>query len=158
MGHYILVLYIQKKGRYHQRYGMVTGQNVNIISLQERDEIKRSEHMARDDYFVIVYRILAYLYVCLKEGKEPDIAYISSDSPALKINQNYWEYIFRHLLADGYLEGVALVPVVGRTVPEIKVGSNVTITPKGIEFLQNNSTMSRAKDFLKTLKETIPGI
>jgi len=114
--------------------------------------------VARDDYFVVVYRILAYLYACLKEGKDPDIAYISPDSPAIKISQNYWEYIFRHLLADGYLEGVAFVPVIGRAVPEIRIGSNVMITPKGIEFLQNNSTMSKAKDFLKTLKETIPGI
>lgn len=114
--------------------------------------------MARDDYFVLVYRILAYLYACLKEGQEPDIAYISHDSPALKISRNYWEYIFRHLLADGYLEGVSIVPVIGRTVPEVRISSDVMITPKGIEFLQGNSAMSKAKDFLKTLKETIPGI
>lgn len=49
--------------------------------------------MARDDYFIIAYRILAYLYVCLKEGVQPDISYISADSPAIGINESYWEYI-----------------------------------------------------------------
>lgn len=114
--------------------------------------------MARDDYFVLVYRILSYLYACLKEGQEPDITYLSPGSPALEISPNYWEYIFRHLYSDGYLEGMALVPVAGRMAPQVKVGSSLMITPKGIEFLQDNSAMSRAKDFLKTLKETIPGI
>lgn len=114
--------------------------------------------MARDDYFVLAYRILAYLYACLREGCEPDMAYLSPDSPALKISQNYWEYIFRHLYIDGYLEGMSLVPVTGRITPQVKLGASLMITPKGIEFLQNNSAMNKAKDFLKTLKETIPGI
>ena len=28
--------------------------------------------MAKDDYFVLVYKILAYLYTVLKEGRSPD--------------------------------------------------------------------------------------
>ena len=28
--------------------------------------------MAKDDYFVLVYKILAYLYTILKEGRHPD--------------------------------------------------------------------------------------
>lgn len=28
--------------------------------------------MEKDDYFVVVYKILAYLYVILKEGRHPD--------------------------------------------------------------------------------------
>lgn len=37
--------------------------------------------MAKDDYYVIVYKILAYLYDCLKQGEEPQsnmIAYNGS--------------------------------------------------------------------------------
>ena len=113
--------------------------------------------MAKDDYYVIAYRILAYLYACLKEGTHPDMSYIKADSSAISINQNYWEYIIRHLCDDGYLEGVTLVRVVGQETPGIKM-LNPMITPKGIEFLQNNSAMAKARDFLKTVKETIPGL
>ena len=113
--------------------------------------------MARDDYFVIAYRILAYLYVCLKSGEKPDISYVSANSEALQISQNYWEYIIRHLYEDGNLEGVSLMPVVGRGSPGIRM-NEIMITPKGIDFLQNNSSMAKAKNFLKTLKEIVPGL
>ena len=96
-----------------------------------------SERMAKDDYHVIAYRILAYLYECLKEGNYPDIKYISHDSEAVNINLNYWEYIIRHLYADGYIEGVFLGNVVGRKTPMIKF-EDLAITPLGIEYLQDN--------------------
>jgi hypothetical protein len=114
--------------------------------------------MAKDDYFVIAYRILAYLYACLKAGETPDIDYISADSKAINISLNYWEYVMRHLYNDGYIEGVDLVPITGRKTKAVRVSDEITITPKGIEFLQENSSMSKAKEFLKTLKETIPGL
>ena len=114
--------------------------------------------MAKDDYFVIAYRILAYLYECLKVGEQPDTGYIQAQSEVLDISQNYWEYIMRHLYEDGCIEGVLLIPVIGRDAPAVKVSRSVMITPKGIDFLQNNSAMGRAKEFLKTLKETIPGL
>ena len=28
--------------------------------------------MAQDDYFVIVYQVLKYLYECLKKGEKPE--------------------------------------------------------------------------------------
>ncbi len=114
--------------------------------------------MARDDYFVVAYRILAYLYACLKEGEQVDVDYILPESPALNINRDYWEYIICHLYEDGYLEGVSLLNVIRKRTPAIKLTDRVMITPKGIEFLQNNSAMAKARDFLKTLKETIPGL
>lgn len=119
---------------------------------------KEGENMTKDDYYVIAYRILAYLYACLKAGEQVDISYIAAQSAAINISQNYWEYIIRHLYEDGYIEGITLMPVTGRETKAVKVGQNVMITPNGIDFLQNNSAMSKAKEFLKTLKETIPGL
>lgn len=114
--------------------------------------------MARNDYFVIAYRILAYLYACLKEGKPADISRLNEDSEDLNIAYGYWEYIFRHLYESGYVEGVSLLPVTGRQMPAVKIGRCIMITPKGIEYLQENSTMSKAKKFLKELKSTTPGL
>lgn len=111
--------------------------------------------MAKDDYFVLAYRILTYIYACIKSGVEPDIQEISFTS--LDISEYYWEYIIRHLYQEGYVEGVVTVPVIGRRTPKLDI-SNMLITPKGIEFLTENSSMKKAKDFLKTIKEIIPGL
>lgn len=112
--------------------------------------------MAKNDYFVLAYRILIYLYACLKDGGTPDISVISAEE--LKINDIYWEYVMRHLYTDGFIEGVTLVPMIGRKTPAIKISESIMITPEGIDFLQSNSAMSKAKEFLKTLKEIIPGM
>ena len=50
--------------------------------------------MARDDYHVIVYQILAYLYQCLKKGNPVDISMLKPGSLFLKeLNEHYWAYI-----------------------------------------------------------------
>ncbi len=36
--------------------------------------------MARDDYHVIVYQILAYLYQCLKKGEAVEAAALEANS------------------------------------------------------------------------------
>lgn len=114
--------------------------------------------MAKDDYHVLAYRILAYLYACLKDGTKPDLNYLSYDSKVFNIAESYWEYIITHLYEDGLVEGIYLIPMSGRSNPGIKYDTNFMITPKGIEFLQNNSSMNRAKEFLKTIKEVVPGL
>ncbi|MCD7773500.1 MAG: YjcQ family protein [Ruminococcus sp.] len=110
--------------------------------------------MAKNDYFVIAYRILAYLYACLKSDVKVDTDEISPER--LNINLRYWLYILEHLQNDGYIEGVYIGKLLGG-MPSVKL-EDIAITPSGIEFLQNNSTMAKAKNFLKTLKEIIPGL
>ena len=55
--------------------------------------------MAKDDYFVIAYRILSYLYVCFKAGERPDMDCISAD--VLHISTGYWFNIMRSLTEEG---------------------------------------------------------
>lgn len=59
--------------------------------------------MARDDYYVIVYQILAYLYTQLKAGEPVDPKLLQHDSMYLNINETYWLYIMEHLLEEGYV-------------------------------------------------------
>ena len=40
--------------------------------------------MAKDDYFVIVYQILSYLYQRLKNGEPVDPAFLQHDGPLSK--------------------------------------------------------------------------
>lgn len=111
--------------------------------------------MAKNDYFVVVYRLLAYLYDCLKKDKKPDWEYMMYETKQFPVNETYFVYIFEQLLGCGYIEGVLVFPQNGYC--GIK-DCGIRITPKGIEFMQDHTCMKRAAQFLKSLKESIPGI
>jgi hypothetical protein len=110
--------------------------------------------MAKDDYFVIAYRLLKYLYDCLKKGKPPDMKTIGADF--FEIEAAYWEYILRHLYLDSYLEGVTLFSVAGRSAPVVKISHNFGITPKGIQYLEENSLFQKIKSAVKDIAEILP--
>lgn len=113
--------------------------------------------MARDDYFVIVAKILDYLYRCLKKGVAPDPERLSPD--ALEINESYWNYIFYNLAEDGYIIGVSARKLMGNPDMQVKIQyGGLKITPQGIEYLTENSTIKKALQTLKTIKDLIPFI
>lgn len=109
--------------------------------------------MARNDFHVITYRILAYLYDCMKEGMQPDESVISPE--ALGIGKSYWTDVMLMLADEGFIAG-AFTDVQGH--PAYRGIRSVKITRAGIEFMQENSGMQRAWKFLKGLKESIPGL
>ena len=59
--------------------------------------------MAQDDYFVIVYKLLKYLYDCLKKGTKASEEILTPEF--FGINEDYWEYIIRNLYQEGYVDG-----------------------------------------------------
>ena len=85
--------------------------------------------MAKDDYYVIVYKILAYLYMQLKNGENINPDFIKNDVFLFMINERYC------------------------TISDIE---NSQITPKGIDYLCNNSLFEKAKFFLKEIKDITP--
>lgn len=113
--------------------------------------------MAKDDYYVIVYKILAYLYENLKAGKENDPTMLMYDGGLFNINRKYWAYIFENLANDGYIAGVEQAEIgdgyyLKAQFPTCK------ITPKGIGYLCENSLVEKAKNFLKDVKDMTPFI
>lgn len=114
--------------------------------------------MAKDDYFVLAYKFLRHLYDCLKEGRQPDRDYLKAGTKDFPIGEEYWEYLVRNLASEGMIEGVALLPVLGSPDPRIKIMSGPRITPKGIEYLQDNNMMKKAANFLKGVKDMTPGL
>lgn len=110
--------------------------------------------MARNDYHVLAYRILAHLYDCVRNGRKIDPDAISAE--ALGIEHSYWVYILRTLREAGHVNGGWQGDTLGGG-PAIRLDL-LEITPDGIEYMQQNSTMSKARDFLRTLKETVPGL
>lgn len=113
--------------------------------------------MAKDDYCVIVYQILSYLYQQLKKGKDIEVSLIQNDSKYLQINKRYWEYVITNLLKDGFIRGIVVEETIDGEV-DIYNLDKCEITPKGIEYLTDNSTIEKAKQFMKDLKNIIPFI
>ena len=114
--------------------------------------------MAKNDYFLLVYRVLAYLYECVKQGQRPDPEYLTHDTKHFPVNEIYWSYVITNLCQDGYMEGIQLVPILGRKEFGIKGMADIQITPKGIEYLQENSMMKKAAKVLKELQDLAPGL
>lgn len=51
-----------------------------------------------------------------------------------------------------------MIPILGEQNKGIKLTEQLAITPKGIEYVVDNSAMQKAKNFLKELKEIVPGV
>lgn len=113
--------------------------------------------MAKDDYHVIVYKILAYLYVQLKNGEIIDKKCLMHDSILFNINYRYWAYIMKNMLEQGYIKGITVTKSWGSDVI-IDGLEYCEITPLGIEYLCDNSFMEKAKQFMKDVKEITPFI
>lgn len=114
--------------------------------------------MAKDDYFVLVYRFLSYLYACLKSGERPSWEYLNYGTKDFPIGEEYWNYLLEHLIDDGLVEGLVKVRCIGVKDGFKEMPDGVKITPRGIEYLQENSAMKRAAEFLKSIKEIVPGL
>ena len=104
--------------------------------------------MAKDDYFVIVYKILTYFYECLKAGKKPQAEDYAATCEMFSIPQTYWLQIMRELIEAGYLRDIHIVSVHGGF--GIKAVPTSSITMKGVEFLQTNSGISKARELFQS--------
>lgn len=113
--------------------------------------------MSKDDYYVIVYKILAYLYVQLKKGESVEGEMLMYDGDLFQINRTYWVYIFENLSKDGYITGLSNITV-GNGYYLKEQFPNCKITPKGIDYLCENSLAEKAKQFLKDIKDITPFI
>lgn len=113
--------------------------------------------MAKDDYFVLVYKIPAYLYTVLKEGRSTDAKMLQYDSTLLGVNEPYWAYIMENLQAQGYITGLTVVAAWGG-VRSISNLERCQITPDGIAYLFENNLLAKAKELLKDVKAMTPFI
>lgn len=111
--------------------------------------------MAKNDYFVIVYQILSYLYERLKKGEAIEPEKLMYNSSMLNINDKYWAYIISNMVEQGFIKGIHNAEVAnGYYIAEQLSGCQ--ITPAGISYLCDNSFIKKAKQFLKDVKEITP--
>ena len=114
--------------------------------------------MAKDDYHVIVYQILSYLYQQLKSGAPVDEQMLSAEA-LFGINEKYRGYILKNLLNDGYVTGFVAKEskyINQQTSLHFLNLDECEITPKGIEYITDNSFLNKAKEFFKDVKSMAP--
>ena len=110
--------------------------------------------MAKDDYFKVAYAILSELKEAKKNGKIIDTSLISPER--FGINDSYWLDIIEGLLEKGYAKGVSIQgSKTGRITTPIK---ELEITPEGMEYLRDNSTMKKIGKFAHEVKDLFPRI
>lgn len=108
--------------------------------------------MAKNDYHVIVYYILSYLYHCLKMGETPQAETLSLFNYPAEIPETYGNFIYMELSRHGFISGAVWgqVPVAGKGwVKVLKSLAGLQITAEGIDYLENNSTMVKTWEKLK---------
>lgn len=112
--------------------------------------------MVKDDFHVIAYRILRYLYDCLKKGQDPDTDLIIAEK--YEINERYFQTIIGQLFENGYISGVIAVPMMKVNYTPYKITSSISITMQGIEYLTDNAFLAKAQKFFKMAKDSVPFI
>ena len=118
--------------------------------------------MASNDYFVVIYYILKYLYECMKSGVKPDEDVLNLSKYKVKLNDEYIKTIYKNIYKDGYIDGLNIVSVPRLGSDEntefIRDYKEIRITSKGIEFLTDNSMMAKAKEFIKDFGSLLPWV
>lgn len=110
--------------------------------------------MAQDDMHVIMYKVLTYLYECMKRGKDPDKEMLQSYGPLFGgVPERYWTAIWLEMADKGFVMGIVKSPY-DNAVHVVVDSPRVTF--EGVEFLNENSMMAKAKEFLKETKSIIP--
>ena len=107
--------------------------------------------MAQNDMYVVMYKILCYLYECMKQDTSPKADEFSH--VALGIPERYWCDIMGELFRRGFITGVTIAPH-GEAVTVMT--SRPRVTMEGVEFMQENSMMAKARKFLVDTKSALP--
>lgn len=91
--------------------------------------------MAKDDMLVVIYKILTYLYQCLKDGVNPNV---NQAQKLCDINPVYWNAVIDDCIDRGFIK----VPMQS---PFLKEYRDLRITSLGVEYLEEAKPMNKIK-------------
>lgn len=104
------------------------------------------------DNFKIMYKILRQLEKNMGNEKF-DVRIISPKS--LKVSFEKWEQLLILMQEEGYIKGLVIARDLEQKYKHICEPVNPQITVCGLEYLAENSFMSKAKEMLKLTGEII---
>lgn len=103
------------------------------------------------DNFKIIYRILRILEKAM-DLEEFDSSQISPE--LLKVSEVRWCNLMEMLSDEGYIKGIKIARSVDGQI--LVSRSNIRITLKGLEYLNENSFMKKAANLAKGVSDFIP--
>ena len=110
--------------------------------------------MAKDDYDVIVYKILVYYYACLKRRITFDKK-VFEETVMKEINQSYFNTVLYFMKEEGLITGLVFANVWGGEHILVTSLDRAEITPDGIHYLKDNSKMKAVGEHLKEAVDVI---
>ena len=113
--------------------------------------------MAKDDYDMIVYKVLVYLYACLKRKIVFD-KLVFLKTVADGIDEEYLSSVLRLMSMEGLIEGVAFTKAWGNVYIRISDLCEMSITAAGIRYLKENRGMKKAAEAVKEGAEMIASL
>ncbi len=106
------------------------------------------------DNFKAVYKILSTLEKSMDYPEMDLMPLIGAEK--LGVSQERWNCYIEMMMDVGYIKGVQMKRYV---TGELNIDvSDIRITLKGLEYLQENTFMRKAYNALKGIEEIIPGI
>ena len=107
----------------------------------------------KNNYFNVAYKILLYLKYCYENGIDADADILSPEN--IGISEKQFVLTLQMLLEDGYIRGVSLKPTLqGPTI--ICNIQNTYATSSGLQYLVENSMMTKAYKVSKEVRDWIP--
>lgn len=103
--------------------------------------------------FTIIYKILAILD---KHKGEEDFDYAAISAAAMKTEYANWEQIMIEMQENGLIRGLVYSRSLSEKFPHIREPICPVITLRGMEYIEENSMMSKAKELLKTAAAFMP--
>ena len=111
--------------------------------------------MAKDDYDYIVFKILTYLYTCLKRQTSFNKKVFANVIITQKVQSGYLTDIFLRMMeGENLIEGLSFVKAWGNEYIISNDIENIRITGAGIRYVLNNDKMRQIK---KLILEGTPG-
>ncbi len=106
--------------------------------------------MVKDDYDVILCKLLIYLYAILKRKTVyNDVEF--DKTVRRNVNEDYFTDVLRLAQEEGLIRGVITTKVWGGSYILLSSPADLEITPAGIRYLKENSTAQKA---LKVIIDT----
>ena len=99
--------------------------------------------MAKDDYDYIVFRVLAYLYGCLKRQIVFNEAVFRTHIITKDVPEEYFTDVLRMMQGEGLIEGASFTKAWGNTYILISSLSDISITAEGVRYVLNNDVMKK---------------
>lgn len=110
--------------------------------------------MAKDDYDVLVFKILTYLYRKFKDNYIDDM-YLFPLTDDFPVQESYFISIFEDLEEKGYIKNLVLIKAWGGDIVNYDL-SKLQISGDGIAYLRDNSRMKKLINLIKEARAIMP--